>query len=127
MLKYVNSSLLLSAFGVGAALCSIGAIAIHGMVGLYFLIGISLFMSIMFPCIYGIALQQVDSHDTPFGAAFLVMAIVGGALLPPLQGMIIDQELIMGYPAVNWSYSLPFLCFLVVIIYGYMSFRKLRV
>ena len=81
-------------------------------------------MSIMFPSIYGIALEDVNAQDTKLGAAFLVMAIVGGALMPPLQGMIIDQGTIMGFPAVNISFVLPLLCFLVVMIYGYRSFRK---
>ena len=53
------------------------------------------------------------------------MAIVGGALMPPLQGMIIDRGTIMGHPAVNISYCLPLLCFIVVAIYGLRSRRKM--
>jgi FHS family L-fucose permease-like MFS transporter len=49
------------------------------------------------------------------------MAIVGGALMPPVQGSIIDLGSIGGYPAVNLSFLLPFICFLVVAIYGYRS------
>ena len=75
------------------------------MAGLYCLVGISFFMSLMFPTIYGIALEDVDSRDHTLGAAFLVMAIVGGALMPPLQGMIIDQQTIAGHPAVNVSFT----------------------
>ena len=75
-------------------------------------------MSLMFPTIYGIALEGVDSRDTTLGAAFLVMAIVGGALMPPLQGMIIDCGTIMGHPAVNVSFVLPLLCFVIICIYG---------
>ena len=85
---------------------------------------ISLFMSIMFPTIYGIALENVDSKDTHLGAAFLVMAIVGGALMPPLQGKLIDQQVILGHPAVNMSFVLPLVCFLVIIAYGYRSIVK---
>ena len=76
LMKYINTRVLLSVFAVGAALCTIGAIAIVGMGGLYCLVGISFFMSLMFPTIYGIALEGVDSRDTTLGAAFLVMAIV---------------------------------------------------
>ena len=75
-------------------------------------------MSLMFPTIYGTALQRVSLGDASLGAAFLVMAIVGGALMPPLQGAIIDQGTILGHPAVNVSYCLPLLCFVVVTIYG---------
>ena len=124
IMKFVNTRLLLTIFGIGASVCTLGAICIEGMFGLYSLILISLFMSIMFPSIYGIALENVNPQDTKLGAAFLVMAIVGGALMPPLQGMIIDQGTIMGFPAVNISFGLPLICFLIIIIYGYRSFKK---
>lgn len=126
LMKYVNSRRLLAIFGCGAALCSLGAITIVGMAGLYCLVGISFFMSLMFPTIYGIALENVDSQDTTLGAAFLVMAIVGGALMPPLQGLIIDQHTIMGHPAVNVSFVLPMLCFLLIIGYGWRSYLKIK-
>ena len=125
LMKYVNSRLLLAIFGCGAAICTAGAILIVGMVGLYCLVGISFFMSLMFPTIYGIALEDVDSQDATLGAAFLVMAIVGGALMPPLQGLIIDQHTVFGHPAINVSFILPLICFLIIIGYGYRSFKKM--
>ena len=124
IMKFVNTRRLLAIFGAGASICTLGAICIEGMLGLYSLVLISFFMSIMFPSIYGIALENVNPQDTKLGAAFLVMAIVGGALMPPLQGMIIDQGTIMGFPAVNISFGLPLICFLIIIIYGYRSFKK---
>ena len=124
IMKFVNTRRLLAIFGVGASICTLGTICIEGMLGLYSLVLISFFMSIMFPSIYGIALENVSPQDTKLGAAFLVMAIVGGALMPPLQGMIIDQGTIMGFPAVNISFGLPLICFLIIIVYGYRSFKK---
>lgn len=121
LMKYTDGRRLLTLFGIGAALCSLGAILIVGMAGLWCLVGISLFMSLMFPTIYGTALEKVSQQDTSLGAAFLVMAIVGGALMPPLQGLIIDCGTILGHPAVNVSYSLPLLCFIIVAIYGVRS------
>lgn len=118
LMKYVNSRLLLIIFGIGAMLCTLGTICIVGIVGLYCLVGISAFMSLMFPTIYGIALENVESRDTSLGAAFLVMAIVGGAVMPPLQGLIIDQGTVAAHPAVNVSFVLPFICFLIITIYG---------
>ena len=123
LMRYVNAKLLLAYFAIGAGICTVGAIAIVGVPGLCCLVGISFFMSLMFPTIYGIALENVDSRDTTLGAAFLVMAIVGGALMPPLQGMIIDQKVIMGHPAVNCSFILPLLCFLIICIYGFRSHK----
>ena len=124
LMKYTDGRRLLTLFGIGATLCSLGAILIVGKAGLWCLIGISLFMSLMFPTIYGTALEKVSQQDTSLGAAFLVMAIVGGALMPPLQGLVIDCGTVFGHPAVNVSYSLPLLCFIIVAIYGVRS-RKL--
>ena len=118
LMKYMDGRRLLSIFGICAALCSLGAILIVGKAGLFCLVGISLFMSLMFPTIYGTALQKVSLNDASLGAAFLVMAIVGGALMPPLQGAIIDCGTVLGHPAVNVSYCLPLLCFVIVTIYG---------
>lgn len=84
-------------------------------------------MSLMFPTIYGIALENVEREDTTLGAAFLVMAIVGGALMPPLQGHIIDQGVIAGLPAVNVSFILPLICFFVVALYGFVSKQRSKV
>lgn len=126
LMKYVNSRMLLVIFGIGAMSCATGTILIEGIAGLYCLVGISAFMSLMFPTIYGIALENVDSRDTSLGAAFLVMAIVGGALMPPIQGSIIDMQEIMGHPAVNVSFVLPLLCFLFVTLYGWRSYRRLK-
>jgi FHS family L-fucose permease-like MFS transporter len=77
----------------------------------------------MFPSIYGIALENVDAQDATLGAAFLVMAIVGGALMPPLQGSIIDLQTIFGHPAVNVSFVLPLVCFILIGIYGLRAHR----
>ncbi len=127
LMKYVNTRKLLALFAVGAGACTLGAVFIVGMAGLYCLIGISAFMSLMFPTIYGIALEHVDNQDASLGAAFLVEAIVGGAIMPPLQGMIIDQKMILGHPAVNCSYILPFLCFCVVFIYAMRRYKETKI
>lgn len=124
IMKFVNTRRLLMLFGIGASLCTLGAITLNSMAGLISLVLISLFMSIMFPSIYGIALENVDTQDTKLGAAFLVMAIVGGALMPPLQGMIIDLKTIGSFPAVNLSFCLPLICFLVIVWYGRYSLKR---
>ena len=125
IMRYVNTRRLLMIFGICASVCTLGAICIDGRLGLYSLVCISLFMSIMFPTIYGVALENVDAEDTSLGAAFLVMAIVGGALMPPLQGMIIDLGSVSGWPAVNVSFCLPLICFIFVALYGYRTHKAL--
>jgi len=123
LMKYVNSRKLLALFGLGAAITILGVILIEGIIGLYILVGASAFMSLMFPTIYGVALDGLG-QDASLGAAGLVMAIVGGALMPPLQGLIIDMQSIGSFAAVNVSFLLPFICFCVVATYGFRASNK---
>lgn len=127
LMKYIGSRQLLMYFGIGAIIATCGTILIEGIAGLYCLVGISAFMSLMFPSIYGIALEEVKAEDTTLGAAFLVMAIVGGAIMPPLQGAIIDLGTIAGMPAVNFSFVLPLICFIIVTLYGRQAVKASRV
>ena len=122
LMKYLNSKLMLTLFAIGGLLTTTGVILIQGMPGLYLLVATSAFMSLMFPTIYGIALEGVGD-DATIGAAGLVMAIVGGALMPPLQGLIIDQGTVGFLPAVNFSFILPWICFVVIAIYGYRAYK----
>jgi MFS transporter, FHS family, L-fucose permease len=122
LMKYVNSARLLMFFAIGGMFTITGVIFIEGMMGLYCLVATSAFMSLMFPTIYGIALDGIG-EDSKLGAAGLVMAIVGGALMPPLQGAIIDLKTVGFLPAVNFSFILPFVCFVVIAIYGYRSYK----
>ncbi len=126
LMKYVNSRRLLAIFGCGAAVCTLGAILFVGPLGLGCLVAVSAFMSLMFPTIYGISLEDVAPEDSTLGASFLVMAIVGGSILPPLQGSIIDLGTVCAHPAVNVSFCLPLLCFLVIILYGIRSARRMK-
>lgn len=123
LMKYFNSRKLLLFFAIGGMLTITGTIFIQGMGGLYCLVATSAFMSLMFPTIYGISLEGIG-EDATLGAAGLVMAIVGGALMPPLQGMIIDLENVMGLPAVNFSFVLPFICFIVIAWFANYSIKN---
>ena len=77
-------------------------------------------MSLMFPTIYGIALgsltstegSEISTGDVKIGASGLIMAILGGALITPLQGVVSDMA------GINMSYLVPFVCFLIVMFYG---------
>ena len=123
LLKYINPGRLLFILAIAATAATAGVIAIDGRLGLYCLVAVSACMSLMFPTIYGIALEGMG-EDAKFGAAGLIMAILGGSVLPPVQAMIIDQGTLFGWPAVNWSFLLPLICFLVVMYYGWSTAKE---
>ena len=123
LLKYINPGRLLFILAIAATIATAGVIAIDGRLGLYCLVAVSACMSLMFPTIYGIALEGMG-EDAKFGAAGLIMAILGGSVLPPVQAMIIDQGTLLGWPAVNWSFLLPLICFLVVMYYGWSTAKE---
>lgn len=123
LLRYVNTGRLLMVLAIVGGLLVVGVIGLQNIYGLYCLVGVSACMSLMFPTIYGIALTGLGD-DAKFGAAGLIMAILGGSVLPPFQAAIIDQGELMGMPAVNVSFILPFVCFVVIAIYGHRTFLR---
>ncbi len=112
LMRWISPARLLTIFGILAMVFTTGVILSHDRTGVYCLVCVSGCMSLMFPTIYGIALDGLGD-DAKFGAAGLIMAILGGSVLPPLQAMFIDAGM------TNFSFILPFICFLVVTIYGY--------
>jgi len=124
LMKYFQPGKMLHLFAIAGICCTLGVIFLQGIAGLYCLVAVSACMSLMFPTIYGIALDGLGD-DAKFGAAGLIMAILGGSVLPPLQAMIIDQGTVFeSFPATNASFVLPFICFLIVTIYGYRMHQE---
>ena len=124
LMKYYNPGKMLRRFAIAGGIFTLGVIFLQNMWGLYSLVAISGCMSLMFPTIYGIALKGMG-EDAKFGAAGLIMAILGGSLMPPIQARIIDLGTIgAAFPAVNASFILPFICFIVVAWYGRMTYER---
>jgi len=125
LLQYINAAQLLRGFAVLAGACTLLTIGSTGTFGMFALVCISFFMSIMFPTIYGETLSGLNVSDTKIGAAALVMAIVGGALMPKFQGNIIDlggdgvaDLQWMGISEINLSFALPLLSFIYIFYYS---------
>ena len=121
LMKFVEPRRLLVAGSVLSAVSALLVVLTGGWLCVVALVLISIFMSLMFPTIYGIALGSVSESehpdDTKIGASGLIMAILGGALLTPLQGLVSDHS------GINMSYLVPMGCFLVVLTYSLMVQR----
>ena len=125
LLKYIKAGDLLKYYAILASIFTFGAIVFEGVVGLCLLVGVSFFMSINFPTIYGLSLSNLNSEESKIGSAGLIMAIVGGALMPKLQATIIDiggysvnDVRFFGIPEINFSFILPIFCFIYIARFG---------
>jgi FHS family L-fucose permease-like MFS transporter len=124
LLRYISPGGLLMTLAIAGGALVAGTIFIHGMLGLYCLIGVSACMSLMFPTIYGIALKGLGD-DAKLGAAGLIMAIGGGSVMPPLQARIMDMDAFnlgfMTLSSTRASFVLPLICFVVIAIFGFRT------
>lgn len=116
LMGYLRPAMLLVLMALGGTLLCFYAMANANISGVWAVVMISACLSLMFPTIYGIALHGLGD-DTKFGAAGLVMAILGGALLPLVHGAVMDQK------GAAFSYIVPGLCFLVVAAYGLFDLK----
>lgn len=112
-LKFVKDYVLLSIYCVISALLSLVAIYGSGMGVLYALGGIGFFMSIMFPTIFSLGIKGLKSN-TETGSSWLVMSIVGGAIIPYGMGTLID----MNHDDIQSGYIIPLVCFLIILSFG---------
>lgn len=125
LMKYVAPQRLLAAGAVLSSVCALLVVLTSGWFCVVCLLLVSVFMSLMFPTIYGIALGSVNesehADDTKIGASGLIMAILGGALLTPVQGMVSDAA------GINMSYLVPMGCFVVVLLYSLLNAKQATV
>lgn len=114
LMKFVSPSRILAWFAIAnVVLCAFvvlypGKIAVFGLMAVFF------FMSIMFPTIFALGVKDLGAH-TKKASAFIIMSIVGGALMPPVMGIIADRS-------TAWSFTVPLLCF--AIVYYFASARS---
>ena len=124
LMKYIAPQRLLATGAVLSTICALVVVLTSGWLCVISLIFVSVFMSLMFPTIYGIALESVSkskySDDAKIGASGLIMSILGGALLTPLQGMVSDAS------NINISYLVPMGCFLAVLLFALSTKHPLK-
>ena len=116
LMSKFRPALLLGVFAAADVLLCVTAATSGGGIGLHALMATSFFMSIQFPTIFTMSLRGLGAH-TKSGSSFLVMAIVGGAIVPPLMGLVSDRS------SINTAMLVPALCFALVAFFAWASRR----
>jgi FHS family L-fucose permease-like MFS transporter len=111
LMTYIKDHRLLTLYGGAASLLCFVAVFAGGPVAVYAVLGTNFFMSIMFPTIFALGVKDIGLH-MKLGSSFIIMAIVGGAIVPPVMGLIADSV------GIQWSFLLPAVCFVMVIFFG---------
>lgn len=117
MVRFKPQNMLVVYALANIVLCGVVAVC-GGMIGLYAMLGISFFMSIMYPTQFSLALEDLGSN-TKSGAAFLVMAIVGNACLPQLTAFVMHHNCHIYQVA----YIIPLICFVFCAYYGWRGYK----
>ncbi len=112
-MTFIRGTRLLMIYGILASLlCIMGAFA-GGTLAVYSILAVNFFMSIMFPTIFALGVKDLGDQ-TKLGSSLIIMAIAGGALVPPLMGLI---------PDIRYSFLIPAFCFLFVVHYGVSGYK----
>ncbi|WP_036477804.1 L-fucose:H+ symporter permease [Myxosarcina sp. GI1] len=119
VMGFIRPTILLTGLALLGNLLCVYAILSPNISGVWAVVFISACLSLMFPTIYGVALYGLG-EDTKFGAAGLVMAILGGAVMPLVQGGLLDAF------GAAISYIIPAICFLVIAGYGFFNLKTVR-
>lgn len=117
MMTFIKDHKLLTLYAAIASLLCLTGVFAEGEIAVYAVLATNFFMSIMFPTIFALGVKDLGEH-TKLGSSFIIMAIVGGAILPPVMGLIADDI------GIQESFILPAICFLVVLFYGWKGHQS---
>jgi MFS transporter, FHS family, L-fucose permease len=120
LMKYIKPNKLLALYAAINALLCLVAISAHGMITVYAIIAICFFMSIMFPTIFALGIQDLGG-DTEYGSSLIIMSIVGGAILPRIFGYISDAT-----GNIQLGYIVPLVCFVVICFFGWRGYKVIN-
>lgn len=116
-MRFIQPARLLALYALfSTVLCGV-AMFVHGLPAVYAVIGIAFFMSVMFPTIFSLGITDLGV-DAKYGSSLIVMAIVGGAILPPIMAQISDMT-----GNIQLGYIVPLLCFAIVAYFGWKGHR----
>ncbi|SON49766.1 L-fucose:H+ symporter permease [Vibrio tapetis] len=116
LMKHIEPQKLLAMLAAAAAILVGVVMLVGGVTGAYALVGISACMSLMFPTIFGLSLRDLGA-DSKFGGSFLIMAILGGALLTAIMGQISDAA------GIGAAFVIPFIGFVYLVYYGAKGYQ----
>jgi len=117
LLRVMSAGKLVALFGVGMIITYLLAALTTSSLNPYYLVVLGVFISIMFPSLFSLGIEGVGSF-TEKGSALINIAVVGGAVFPPLQGMVADAK------SVQLSYLVPCFCFVLIVCYGIFCHRR---
>ncbi|TCC90036.1 L-fucose:H+ symporter permease [Pedobacter frigiditerrae] len=118
LLQFISSAKLLSVYAIVSILLCLVAVLGTGPIMVYALGGLGFFMSIMFPTIFALGIEGIGD-DTKPGSSWLIMSIVGGAIVPVLMGALIDKF----NDNVQLGYYVPLVCFIVILYFGLKGYK----
>lgn len=118
LMRYVKAAKLLWIYALLSVFLMLYIVIVGGTGALWAFIGLEFFMSIMYPTIFSLAIRNLHGH-TPIAASYLVMAIIGGAVFPPLLGYLSDQT-----GSIQMAYLVPLFCFVPVVYFGWMQMNR---
>lgn len=112
LMRYIKPRKLMAVYAFVSCILCLEMILGSGMWTLYSMVGSAFFMSIMFPTIFALGIKDLGPETEP-GSSWLIMSIVGGALLPPLLGFIADES-----GNLQYGYTVPLISFIVILVYS---------
>lgn len=116
LMKVISPNKLLTIYALVNVILCLVVISANGDLSVYSLMAIFFFESIMFPTIFALGIKDLG-HHTKKGSSFIIMSIVGGALVPYVMGVLTDQR------SISFAYTVPLFCFIIVAWYGWHGYR----
>ncbi|WP_240458442.1 L-fucose:H+ symporter permease [Sphingobacterium luzhongxinii] len=118
LMKYVDAAKMLLIYASISLFLMLYIVVVGGREAIYAFIGVEFFMSIMYPTIFSLSVRNLG-RGTPIASSYMVMAIIGGAVFPPLLGYISDMS-----GSIQLAYLVPLLCFIPVALFGWAQRSK---